>query len=110
MRQYLSEYVFPSGPDKTPDRAKIDAALPKMEKQFAMIDQAVAMTGYLAGDGFTLADAYLMPILYYMKHRGPESGPMLTRFSNVTSYLLRHMARPSVQLTIPTAPPKKPAV
>ncbi len=109
VRQYLSEYVFPTGPDKTPDRAKIDAALPKMEVQFAMLDRAVAATGYLAGDTFTLADAYLMPILFYMKNRGPESGPMLVRFPNLTAYLLRHLARPSVQLTIPTKPPKKAA-
>ena len=57
-------YLFPGTPDDSPDRARIDAALPGMESQFAMLDRAVANTGYLVGDTFTLADINLLPILY----------------------------------------------
>ena len=43
-------------------RAHRRDAIPKMAPQFAIMDRAVAKTGYLVGDSFTLADAYLTPI------------------------------------------------
>src|SRR5882724_4655586 len=65
MRQYLAAHIFPGTPDGSPNRAIIDAALPKMEQHFAVLDRAVAGTGHLVGDSFTLADIDLLPILYY---------------------------------------------
>ena len=35
VRQYIVGYVFPGTPDGKPDRARIEAALPAMEKQLA---------------------------------------------------------------------------
>jgi glutathione S-transferase len=46
--------------------------LPAMRRQIDLLDQAVAKTGYLAGNGFTLADINLLPILYYVQ-RCPEA-------------------------------------
>src|SRR5690242_13616880 len=46
VRQYVGAYVFPGTPDGTPNRPVIEAALPKMEKQFPVMDRAVA-SGYL---------------------------------------------------------------
>src|SRR5206468_5646858 len=99
MRQYIRGYVFPDTPDGAPNRPVIEAALPKMEKHFPVMDRAVA-SGYLAGDGFTLADMYLTPILYYMR-RGPESAAMLDASVNLKAYLERNLARPCVQATMP---------
>ena len=101
VRQYLRGYVFPGTPDGSPDRALIDAALPKMEAQFAVMDRAVGKTGHLVGDAFTLADMNFLPILYYMG-KWPESSALLQRSSALKQYLDRHVARKSVQENIPT--------
>ena len=38
MRQYLVAYLFPGTPDGKPDRARVDAALPKMPPLFALLE------------------------------------------------------------------------
>jgi glutathione S-transferase len=105
MRQYLGAYMFPGTPDGAPNRPVIEAALPKMEKQFPVMDRAVA-SGYLAGDTFTLADMYFTPILFYMR-LGPESAAMLEASANLKAYLERNLARPCVQATVPPPMPGK---
>jgi glutathione S-transferase len=101
VRQYLRAYVFPKTPDGSPERDTIDAALPKMEQQFAVMDRAVAKTGHLVGDTFTLADMNFIPTLFYMGTR-PESSALLARMPALKRYLGSHMARKSVQATTPT--------
>jgi glutathione S-transferase len=93
-------YFFPGTPDGSPNRAVIDPALPKVEQQIALLDRAVAPTGHLAGDGFTLADIALIPIVYYLS-KTPESSVMLGRSPALSVYLERHLARPSVARTVP---------
>jgi glutathione S-transferase len=100
MRQYLRAYFFPGTSDGRPDRAAIDAALPKMEQHFAVLDRAVAKTGHLVGDGFTLADMNLLPILFFMA-KAPESRAILRRSANLEAYAERHMARASLRDTVP---------
>lgn len=102
VRQYIGAYFFPRTPDGSPDRARIDPIQDQMQAQIAMLDEAVAATGYLAGTAFTLADAYLVPILFYLKQL-PESWKMLQRSRHLLSYLDRHLQRPSVKATIPPA-------
>jgi len=75
-----------------------------MEAQFALLDRAVAATGHLVGESFTLADAYLIPILYYMTTR-PESSVMLGKCAHLAAYLDRHLARPSVREAMPQTQP-----
>ena len=101
MRQYLRAHFFPNTPDGSPERETIEAALPKMEQQFASMDRAVAETGHLVGDTFTLADMNFMPILFYMGLK-PESSALLRRSPNLKAYADRHMARKSMQETVPT--------
>ena len=101
VRQYLRAHFFPGTPDGSPDRATIEAALPKMEQQFAVMDRAVGKTGYLAGDTFTLADMDFIPILFYMGTKS-ESSALLQRFPALKTYRDRHMARQSVAATVPT--------
>jgi glutathione S-transferase len=103
IRQYAAAYVFPGTPDKSPNRAAIEAALPKMEKQFPVMDQAVA-SGYLAAGTFTLADINFIPILFYMQ-RFPESGALLAKSPNLAKYLERHLARESVRGSMPQTQP-----
>jgi glutathione S-transferase len=101
---YLAAYFFPGTADGSPNRPAIEAALPKMEPQFAMLDRAVAASGHLAGDTFTLADMYLMAILYWARQM-PESGAMLAKTAHLPSYYERHQGRPSVAETVPPPMP-----
>jgi glutathione S-transferase len=100
VRQYLRAYVFPDTPDGSADRPAIDAALPRMEKHFALLDRAVAKTGFLVGDSFSLADINLLPILFYMSKMS-ESGAMLRRATRLDAYYRRHWARPSAAEAVP---------
>lgn len=100
MRQYVLKHATPGTPDGKPDRAAIDAALTLMPKQFAMLDRAVGTTDYLVGDAFTLADAYLVPILFFMT-KLPESAEMLNSAKSLRSYFDRHFSRASIQQSAP---------
>jgi glutathione S-transferase len=104
LRQYVAANIFPGTADGSPDRIRIDAALPKMASQFAVMDRAVAKTGHLVGNAFTLADAYLTPILFYM-NKFPESSALLAKQLSLKAYLEGHIARDSVRTTTPQNPP-----
>jgi len=104
MREYALSYFFPGTPDRSPNRPRIEAALPAMEKLMAFLDASVAKTGHLVGDAFTLADMNVLPILHYMSAL-PESAAMLAKHPSLKAYVARHLARPSVEKTKP--PPRK---
>jgi glutathione S-transferase len=67
VRSYLLAYAFPRTADGKPDRKIIDAVLPAVREQLALLEQAVTKTGYLVGEHFTLADINLLPILFYVR-------------------------------------------
>ena len=100
VRQYLAAYFFPRTQDGRPNRAVIDAALPNMEQHFSVLDRAVAKTGHLVGDTFTLADMNLLPILFFMG-KAPESRAMLGRSKSLKAYSDRHQVRASLKDTVP---------
>jgi glutathione S-transferase len=109
VRRYLLAYAVPKTVDGKPDRALIEALLPDVRAQLALLDGAVAAKNHLVGDQFTLADIYLLPILHYLKLL-PESGPMLAPSTALGRYLQTHAARPSYIRTIPPlAPPRRTA-
>ncbi len=99
MRQYLIAYIFPGTPDGAPDRARIDAALPKLPRIFDILDKTIG-DGHIADKDFTLADAFLFPILYYMR-LGPESAEMVAKSKSLSRYIDFMLERPSVQATMP---------
>jgi glutathione S-transferase len=104
IRQYVGAgYIFPGTPDKSPNRTAIEAALPKMQQQFPVMDKAVK-SGYLVGNSFTLADMDFMPILYYMT-KFPESSELVAGHPNLKAYFERHVMRKSVQESIPESAP-----
>lgn len=100
IRKYLVSYFFPRTSDGKPDRAAIDGVLPAMQKQIDLLDKAVGRTGYLAANGFTLADIYLLPILYYVQ-RCPEGAAMLKPAKNLGGYFARHSERPCFKASTP---------
>ena len=105
VRVYLMNYVFPKTADGKPDRAAIDAVVPAVRTQAEILDKAVAKTGHLAGDTFTLADINLMPILFYVR-QFPEGREIVGSATNLEAYFNRHAERPSFKATMP-APPSK---
>ena len=66
----------------------------------AILDTAIAATGYLAADTFTPADMYLLPILAYLR-TFPESAEILARAKNLGPYFERHALRKSFRATEP---------
>jgi glutathione S-transferase len=104
VRQYLVAYFFSGLPDGAPDRAKIDAAVPKIREMFAWLDRELATRAYVAGDSWTLADAFLLPTMHYMRLM-PESGDMMQASPSITAWFDRVAARPSGKETEPPPMP-----
>jgi len=104
VRTYLLAYAAPKSPDGKPDRSVIDAATPALRDQFKILDKAVAKTGHLVGDEFTLADINLLPILFYM-NKLPESAAAFADATHLAAYYERHATRPSFTRTVPPLGP-----
>jgi glutathione S-transferase len=78
----------------------IDGALPTMQKQIDVLDSAVAKTGYLVSDGYSLADINLLPVLHYVQ-QCPEGNDMVRSAKSLCDYFAHHSERPSFQRTLP---------
>ena len=104
IRTYLFAYIAPGTADGSPDREAVEAVMPALREQIAVLDKAVAKTGYLVDDRFTFADINLLPILYRLQQL-PEGAQALTAASDLALYYTRHAARPSFERTAPPAGP-----
>jgi glutathione S-transferase len=82
--------------------------VPTMQRQLGLLDQAVARTGHLVDDQFTLADINVLPILYWVRHF-PEGGEAIAACERLSAYYDRHAARPSFKSTIPPPLPPRPS-
>jgi glutathione S-transferase len=100
IRTYIFAYIAPKTPDGKPDRAAIEAVMPMVRQQLAILDKAVSATGYLVGDHLTFADINLLPILYRVG-QFPEGAKALAGTAHLKAYYDRHAARPSFASTIP---------
>ncbi len=89
-------------PTASPIASIIDAVLPAVREQLALLEQAVAPTGHLVGDDFTLADINLLPILYYVRQL-PEAAEAFDGATHLGRYYATHAMRPSFVRTIPPA-------
>jgi glutathione S-transferase len=94
VRDYVLSYVFPKGPNGTPDRQLIESTLPAIAQQMLVLDRAVSETGYLVGSELTFADLNLLPILASVWSY-PEGREAIGRVSALRRYLMRHAERPS---------------
>jgi glutathione S-transferase len=100
IRSYLYAYIVPKSADGKPDRAAIEALMPAVREQIALLDRAVAATGHLVGDHFTFADINLLPILYRFR-QAPEGAETLAAARHLAFYYERHAMRPAFVRTIP---------
>jgi glutathione S-transferase len=105
-RQYLHAYFFSGLPDGATDHAKIAAVLPKMRDLFVILDRELTARPYLAGDAFTLADMFLLPLMYYLQPL-PESGALLQAAPGLLGWFERVSARPCAVATVPPPMPKR---
>jgi glutathione S-transferase len=97
VRDYVVQYRFA---DKAtgPDMARINGALPDIEKQAKFVDAALAKSGYLVGRTLTMADMNLMPMLYYTRMLA-EGKAIIDPLPHLVSYIERLSALPSFQAT-----------
>jgi glutathione S-transferase len=68
----------------------------KLAARFADVETQLAGREWLAGDGFTVADAYAFTILNW----APMVGMSLAAFPNLTRWMERVRARPQVQTAL----------
>jgi glutathione S-transferase len=107
IRTYLRAYLVPMAIGGTPDREAIEAVMPAVREQLAVLDRAVEGTGYLVGERFTLADINLMPILHRVG-QFPEGAHALAAAHHLARYYDTHAARPSfVRTDPPPGPPRR---
>ena len=104
IRTYLFAYIAPGTTDGKPNRAAIEAAMPAVREQIAVLDKAVAQTGYLVDEQFTFADINLMPILHRLQ-QAPEGAATLAAAPHLAAYYARHAERPSFRRTDPPPGP-----
>jgi glutathione S-transferase len=63
VRNYALQYIFPKGADGAPDRAVIDAHVPKVQLAVRQLDAAYGESEWIAGDSISLADMFVAPLV-----------------------------------------------
>lgn len=82
------------------DEAKIQAALPDIEKQLLSLSGALQDHMYLAGDTVSLADLFVLPILFYVNFT-PEGRKLVGQSPRILRWLETMAQRPSEKATMP---------
>lgn len=104
VRRYLFAFLFPGTADGRPDPARVAADWAAAAPLLPMLEAAVA-EGFVGGAAFTLADAFLLPILHYATAL-PEAEAAMREAPRLTDWLARMRARPSVGRTTPPPLPE----
>ncbi|GIK86206.1 MAG: glutathione transferase GstA [Burkholderiales bacterium] len=83
------------GPLWYPDTpaATREKAIAALGRRFALVDEALARHAYVAGETFTVADAYLYTVLNWTKFLKVDIAP----WPRLAEYLARVAQRPAVQ-------------
>ncbi len=102
IRQYLFGYFFPGTEDGSPNRAQIDAALPDVERFLDVLQTGLGEGGFSETDP-SIADAFLLPVLYYTR-QCPEGAEAMKGRPALTAYLERWLAADTVAGTVPPPP------
>ena len=105
-RWIMREFVVPTAfADKVkgPDTARINAAIPEIEKCLSTLQAAVAKGGYLAGNALTFADMNIVPMLATFG-QFPQGTATLAKYPGLGAYMAKLTARPSY---VNTAPPPR---
>lgn len=106
-RWIMREFVVPSvffDKAKGPDTARINAAVPEIDKCCAALDKALTGSAYLAGNELTYADMNVVPMLATVQGF-PAGMEVVGKYPNLVAYIARVTERPSYVNTAP--PPRK---
>lgn len=79
--------------------------MPKLRKYLTLLETELGRHPWLAGPHFTPADAYLLPLIHYLR-KLPESSEMLRNLPALDGSLQRIASRPSA---IESEPPRMPS-
>ena len=85
------------------DEAKCLVAKPMVDHAFAVLDDALDDRNFIAGNAISLADFFLLPILFYLRQL-PEGMELLPRRKNLEDWYSRMETRQSYAVTEPPAP------
>ncbi len=107
VRVLVSERLFSHWRAAVPDQERIAAALPEINRQLAVLEQALADGGMLAGDSLTLADLFLAPMLAYAAQTS-DGKHLLAKHHRLADWHSRISERPSFVATAPGAIPAQP--
>ena len=104
VRRYVLQYVLPKGEGGRPDRGVIDAALPQIRAQLALLNRAYDGADFLAGARVSMADLLVAPILAYVEAM-PEGAQLLDGAPHVRRAQGLIRQRPSFTTTERFRPP-----
>ena len=85
----LLEFRFPKGPDNTVRFDVVKDNLPRARTVLDWVAERLGERNFIYGDRFTLADAYLIPMLDYL-HRLPEPWNLSSAYPNLCGYIGYH--------------------
>lgn len=94
---YVRENFLAAG--GTPNRATIEAQIPSVRQAIGVLEGGAAR-GTMAGEEFSLADMYALPIVAFLRSL-PESRDMIAEAKSLSAYYERHAERPSFRNTVP---------
>lgn len=96
IRNYALQYVIPAMKGESPNRKVIDENLPKLTRDFGLLDAAYAEQPWLAGDALSLADLFVAPIVATVAHF-PEGKAALESNRNLARSFARLVERRSFE-------------
>jgi glutathione S-transferase len=99
---YILQYIFPSGPDKTPNREVIDRNIPEVRKTLEVLDRELGDRKWFAGDGPTLADLFIGPLLM-ASGMFPEGEKLMAKLDNLGRLKGQLAAEPKFMSVAPSA-------
>ena len=94
IREYLIPYIRAARSGAATDQPSTGGASDDLRQSFAILDSRAEESTYLAGPEFSLADAFILPILYYMRTPA-ETAALFDDSPNLRAYYDRLADRPS---------------
>lgn len=103
IRHVVIERLVAPRRGQEPDEAKIAAALPRIEREMEILDAWLADHAFLAGDRVSIAEFFMLPIMFYL-YLMPEGKGMCEASASVMRWWGAVSDRPSFAATRPPMP------
>lgn len=99
---YLLQYIFPSGPNNTPNREVIDRTIPEVRKVLEVLDRELGSRKWFAGDNLSLAELFAGPLMIACG-MFPEGEPLMSGLDNLGRLKGQLLAEPKFMSVAPSA-------